>query len=148
MVQKRLGFVRQHNAFTQLDDPVRAQRLADRLARLNWTKILDRWARQVNPLLRELVPGSPVHRVVDQAEYATDLVFKSRAALAGSSRALLDSAVRTFTPEDILSFLGREWDRRFDGEVHTHSEDERWSGTRIKHRMKTNWLKMYDKFGP
>jgi hypothetical protein len=36
---------------------------------------------------------------------------------------------------------------RFDGEVHTHYEDERWFGTRIKHRMKSNWLKMYDKFG-
>jgi hypothetical protein len=62
-------------------------------------------------------------------------------------RALLDYAVRTFTPKDILGFLGRKWDRRFDGEVHTHYEDDRWFGTRIKHRMKTNWLKMYDKFG-
>ena len=35
MVQKKLGFVQQHNAFTQLDDPVQAQRLADRFAQLN-----------------------------------------------------------------------------------------------------------------
>jgi hypothetical protein len=147
MVQKKLGFVQQHNAFTQLDDPVQAQRLADRFAQLNWPKILDRWAPQVNPLLRELFPGYPVHWVVDQAEYATDLLFKDRAALTGLYRALLDYAVRTFTPKDILGFLGRKWDRRFDGEVHTEYEDERWFGTRIKHRMKTNWLKMYDKFG-
>jgi hypothetical protein len=147
MVRKKLGFVQQHNAFTQLDDPIKAQRLADRFARLNWSRILDRWARQVNPLLCELLPGYPVHWVVDQAEYATDLLFKSRAALALLYRALLDYAVRTFTPKNILSFLGRKWDRRFDGEVHTHYEDERWFGTRIKHRMKTNWLKMYDKFG-
>ena len=147
MVQKKLGFVQQHNAFTQLDDPDQAQRLADRFAKLNWPKILDRWARQVNPLLRELFPGYPVHWVVDQAEYATDLLFTSRAALAGLYRALLDYAVRTFTPKDILGFLGRKWDRRFDGEVHTHYEDDRWFGTRIKHRMKSNWLKMYDKFG-
>src|SRR3954471_3538792 len=147
MVQKKLGFVQQHNAFTQLDDPAQAQRLADRFARLNWPKILNRWARQVNPLLHELLPGYPVHWVVDQAEYATDLLFKSRAALSGLYRALLDYAVRTFTPKDILGFLGRKWDRRFDGEVHTEYEDERWFGTRIKHRMRTNWLKMYDKFG-
>ena len=98
-------------------------------------------------MLRELLPGYPVHWVVDQAEYATDLLFTSRAALAGLYRALLDYAVRTFTPKDILGFLGRKWDRRFDGEVHTHYEDDRWFGTRIKHRMKSNWLKMYDKFG-
>jgi hypothetical protein len=147
MVQKKLGFVQQHNAFTQLDDPVQAQRLADRFARLDWPEILDRWAQQVNPLLGELFPGYPVHWVVDQAEYATDLLFQSREALAGLYRALVDYAVRTFTPKDILGFLGRKWDHRFDGEVHTQYEDERWFGTRIKHRMKTNWLKLYDKFG-
>ena len=147
MVHQKLGFVQQHNAFTQLDDPGKAQRIADRFAKLDWPKILDRWAKQVNPLLRELFPGYPVHWVVDQAEYATDLLFTSRAALAGLYRALLDYAVRTFTPKDILGFLGRKWDRRFDGEVHTHYEDDRWFGTRIKHRMKSNWLKMYDKFG-
>jgi hypothetical protein len=147
MVQKKLGFVQQHNAFTQLDDPVEAQRLADRFAKLNWSRTLDRWARQVNPLLRELLPGYPVHWVIDQAEYATDLLFTSRAALAGLYRALLNYAVLTFVPKDILGFLGRKWDRRFDGEVHTHYEEDRWFGARIKHRMKNNWLKMYDKFG-
>jgi hypothetical protein len=147
MVHQELGFVQQHNAFTQLDDPDKTQRIADRFARLNWPKILDRWAKQVNPLLRELFPGYPIHWVVDQAEYATDLLFTGRAALAGLYRALLDYAVRTFTPKDILGFLGREWDRRFDGEVHTHYEVERRFGTRIKHRMKSHWLKMYDKFG-
>jgi hypothetical protein len=141
------GFVQQHNAFTQLDDHTQAQRLADRFAWLNWSKILDRWARQVNPLLRNTLAGYPVHWAVDQAEYATDLLFKSRAALAGLYRSLLEYAVQTFTPKDILGFLGRKWDRRFDGEVHTHYEDDRWFGTRIKHRMKSNWLKMYDKFG-
>jgi hypothetical protein len=147
MAQKKLGFVQQHNAFTQLDDPTQAQRLANRFACLNWSKILDRWARQVNPLLRDTLAGYPVRWVVDQAEYATDLLFESRAALAGLYRSLLEYAVQTFTPKDILGFLGRKWDRRFDGEVHTHYEDDRWFGTRIKHRMKSNWLKMYDKFG-
>ena len=68
MVHKKLGFVQQHNAFTQLDDSAQAQRLADRFAQLKWPNILDRWARQVNPLLRELFAGYPVHWVVDQAE--------------------------------------------------------------------------------
>ena len=147
MVEKKLGFVQQHNAFPQLDDPKEAQRIANRFPQLNWPKILDRWARQVNPLLRDLFSGYPVHWVVDQAEYSTDLLFTSRAALAGLYRSLLGYAVLTFTPKDILRFLGRKWDRRFDGEVHTHYESERWFGTRIKHRMKANWLKMYDKFG-
>jgi hypothetical protein len=147
MVRKKVGFVQQHDAFTQRDDADQAQRLADRFAKLDWPRILDRWTRQVNPLLRELLSGYPVHWVVDQAEFATDVLFQSRAALAGLYRALLGYAVRTFTPKDILGFLGRKCDRRFDGEVHTHYESDRWFGTRIKHRMKSNWLKMYDKFG-
>ncbi len=145
--QKKLGFVQQHNAFTQLDDSTQAQRLANRFACLNWSKILDRWARQVNPLLRDTLAGYPVRWVVDQAEYATDLLFESRGGLGRLVPIALEYAVQTFTPKDILGFLGRKWDRRFDGEVHTHYEDDRWFGTRIKHRMKSNWLKMYDKFG-
>jgi hypothetical protein len=147
MVPKQRGFVQQHNAFTQRDDPAQTQRLADRFAKLDWTKILNHWAQQVNPLLSELFPGYPVQWVVDQAEFATDLLLGSRQALAGLYRKLLDYAVVTFSPKDILGFLGRKWDRRFDGEVHTPYEDQRWFGSRIKHRLKTNWLKMYDKFG-
>ncbi|MBL8793940.1 MAG: hypothetical protein JNM56_08545 [Planctomycetia bacterium] len=41
----------------------------------------------------------------------------SREALAGLYRQLLDYAVLTFTPQNILGFLGRQWDRRFAGEV-------------------------------
>ena len=147
MVRKQLGFVQQHNAFTQLDDPVQAQCLADRFAKLDWPKILDHWARQVNPLLRELLPDLRIRWVVDQAEYASDLLFTNRQALAGLYRKLLDYAVLTFTPKSILGFLGRKWDRRFDGEVHTEYESDRWFGTRLKHRMRRNWLKLYDKFG-
>jgi hypothetical protein len=147
MLLKKLGFVQQDNAFTQLDDPAAAQRIADRFAGLNWPRILDRWARQVNPLLNGVLKDYSLRWSVDQAEYATDLLVSSRAALAGLYRALLDYAVRTFTPKDIFTFLGRKWDRRFDGEVQTRYEEDRWFGRRIKHRMRSNWLKMYDKFG-
>jgi hypothetical protein len=147
MARKQLGFVQQHNAFTQLDDPAEAQRLADRFAQLDWPKVLDSWARQVNPLLRESFPDEHIRWVVDQAEYSSDLLFTSRPALAGLYRKLLDYAVLTFTPQSILGFLGRKWDRRFDGEVHTEYESDRWFGTRLKHRMRRNWLKLYDKFG-
>lgn len=53
MVHQGPGFVQQHNAFTRLDDPGKARRIADRFAELDRPKILDRWARQVNPLPRE-----------------------------------------------------------------------------------------------
>ena len=142
-----LGFVLHHNAFTQLDDPAQTQRQADRFAKLDWPKILNRYAHQVNPLLRKELSRYRVRWVVDQAEFATDLLFRSPAALTGLYQKLLQFATVTFTPKDILGFLGRKWDRRFDGDVQTEVKTDRLLGTRIKHRMTRNWLKMYDKFG-
>jgi hypothetical protein len=147
LVRLGTGFVQQHNAFTQLDAPARAQRQADRFAHLDWPKILQRFAHQVNPLLRKELSCYRVRWVVDQAEFATDLLFKSGSALAGLYQKLLQYATVTFTPKDILGFLGRKWDRRFDGDMQTEVKTDRCQGVRIKHRMTSNWLKMYDKLG-
>jgi hypothetical protein len=148
MLNRRLGFNLQDNAFTALDDPQAAQELADSFADLNWTKILTRLVRQVNPLMNERwFRAFSYYWVVDQAEYATDLIFTSREALAGLYPRLLDHATVNFSAKDILSFLGRKLHPRFEGEVLTSCQKGRWPGARIKHRMKNNWLKMYDKFG-
>src|ERR1700689_1481391 len=142
-----LGLVLKPNAFTQLDDPAKTQRQADRFAKLDWTKILTRYGRLVNPLLRKELSCYKVRWFVDQAESATDLLFKSPSALSGLYQKLLQFATLTFTPKDILGFLGRKWNRQFDGDVQTEVKTDRLLGTRIKHRMTRNWLKMYDKFG-
>ena len=148
MLRQRLGFNLQDNAFTALDDPRAAQELADSFAQLNWTKILNRLVRQVNPLMNERwFRGYSYYWVVDQAEYATDLIFTGREALAGLYPRLLDHAAVNFSANDILGFLGRKFHPRFEGEVLTDCQKGRWPGARIKHRMKNNWLKMYDKFG-
>ena len=52
-----------------------------------------------------------------------------------------------FGAKDILTFLGRKLHGNFQGEVLTDCKKKREPGARIKHRMKDNWLKMYDKFG-
>ena len=148
MLKRRLGFNLQDNAFTALEDSEAAQKLADSFVNLDWKKILDRLARQVNPLLfKRWFRGLSYYWVVDQAEYATDLIFTGREALAGLYPRLLDHAAVNFSAKDILTFLGRRFHPRFDGEVLTSCQKGRWPGARIKHRVKNNWLKMYDKFG-
>jgi hypothetical protein len=143
-----IGFVQHDNAFTQLDDPARAQALADRFPGLGWVQILDGWARQVNPLLREpWLQGQGYYWVLDQVEYSTDVLFQGRPALADLYPRLLDHACLHFSAQDILTFLGRRLHPRFDGEVLTDCKKDRWPGARVKHRVKNNWLKMYDKFG-
>jgi hypothetical protein len=148
MQRKKLGFVQHDNAFTQLDKPDVAQRLADRIPKLRWVKILHRWARQVNPLLGKSWLGkADYYWVIDQAEYSTDVLFQSRAKLGELYPRLLQHALLCFSAQDILTFLGRRLHPRFDGEVLSDCKTDRLPGARIKHRMKNNWLKMYDKFG-
>ena len=145
--KKGIAFEQVDNAFVKLADPAAAQRIADRFAKLPWPKILERYARQVNPLLHDELKGMSHYWVTDQAEYATDVCFTSKHALAGLFLRLLEFALLTFSPKKIFSYLGRKWHERFDGEIQTHYKSVRDPGACIKHFMKRNWLKMYDKFG-
>lgn len=148
MHQRRLGFVQTDNAFTQLDDAAAAQRLADRFVQLPWVKFLQRCAHDVNPLLGASWLGKgDYYWVIDQAEYSTDVLFQSPAKLTELFPRLLHHALSKFSAQDILTFLGRRLHANFDGEVLTDCKKDRLPGARIKHRMKNNWLKMYDKFG-
>ncbi len=147
MARLGLGFQQRDNAFLQLDDPRRAQKLADKFAKLKWPSILNAYAKKVNPLRRDVLKREDYYWVTDQAEYSTDILFRSKSALAGLFTKLLEFSWLTFTPKDVLGFLGRKLHGNFTGEVMTDIKTEREPGARIKHRMKGNWLKMYDKFG-
>jgi hypothetical protein len=141
------AFEQVDNAFVRLADPAAAQRCADRFAKLPWPKILERYAQRVNPLLQAELAGLNHYWVTDQAEYATDVCFTSKHALAGLFQRLLAFALLTFSPKKIFGYLGRKWHERFNGEVQTHYKSVREPGACIKHFMKRNWLKMYDKLG-
>jgi len=142
-----LRFVQEDNVFTQLQDPHAAQRLADHFERENWPHRLRRLARRVLPLMGDVLKSYTHYWVADQVEYATDLIFTGRAALAALYPHLLDYAVLHFAAKDVLTFLGRRLHPRFDGEVLTECRKDRVPGARIKHRAGRNWLKMYDKLG-
>jgi hypothetical protein len=114
---------------------------------LPWPKILERYARRVNPLVARELQNASHYWVTDQAEYATDIRFRDRNHLAVLFRGLLEFALLTFSPQKIFQYLGRKWHKRFDGEVQTRYKSVREPGACIKHFMKRNWLKMYDKLG-
>lgn len=146
--RERIGFVQADNSFVDIDDFVHAQKRADQFSKLDWVQILDRFVQRVNPLLKQDWLGQRSYRwVIDQAEFSTDILFKSKAELAKVYPSLLEHALLNFSAEDVLKFFGRRLHPRFDGEVLTDLKKGRHPGARIKHRMKNNWLKMYDKFG-
>jgi hypothetical protein len=147
LTQHGVRYTKHDNAFLWLEDFPRAQRFADRFVSLPWVALLDRYARRVNPLLRDVLTPMQYYWVTTQSEYATDLVFKSRQHLTEFFPRLLAHSTLCFSARDVMSFLGRKWHGKFEGEVVTDQEDlrGRLPGCRVKHRMKRNWLKMYDK---
>jgi hypothetical protein len=74
---------------------------------------LDSLARQVNPLMqRPWFRGLRYYRVIDQAEFSTDLIFTSREALAGLYPRMLDhTALNLKVPHSRRWHVSREGHR-------------------------------------
>jgi len=146
MEQHGIQYRKLDNAFLWIQDPERAQRFSNRFAKKNWPRILQAMAQRFNPLLKDLLKFMDYYWVVEQSEFATDLMFTDPATLKPLYQELLNHATLCFSAEDVLSFLGRKLHGRFEGEVLNHYK-KRWPGARVKHRMKENGIKMYDKHG-
>lgn len=144
MTAKGLSFEQVENAFVHLSDAAKANRLAATFAGLNWPAILSRWAHRANPLFANLLNGMAYRWSIEQAEYATDLLMKTPAALTGLYPALVEHATLRWGAADILAFLGRKLDGRFTGECRTEVK-HRLQGVRVKHWINANAIKMYNK---
>jgi hypothetical protein len=119
LTRHAVRYTKQDNAFLWLEDFARAQRFADRFVSLGWVALLDRYARRVTPLLPGVLAPRQYYWVTTQSEYATDLVFKSRPHLAELFPRLAAHSTLTFTAQDVMSFLGRKFHGKFEGEVGT-----------------------------
>ena len=132
------------NALVECADWQRAQQISDKLRVDQRHRQLDDWAQRYCPFLTDLHWN--YHWSVDQAEYATDMVFRSRRELAQIYEPLTRLAVHTVKAEHIATFLGKKLNTNFQGEA-GNRYDVRIQGTRIKHTMGPFSIKMYDKFG-
>lgn len=139
-----IAFTLADNVFLDVEDFDRAQTLADQFNVGALHRLLDRWACLFCPVIRYFSSG--YHWSVMQVEWATDILFRSRADLKPLYEVLVRTAVHTVKPRDLATFLGRRLSESFEGEIgnnfHTRVE-----GTRIKHQMKRVSIKMYDKLG-
>ena len=135
------------NSFFEISDIDRAQKLADSFDSKALCRQLDLFAHKVNPYLDtiESILHAGYHWCVDQCEYATDVMFKSREALEDIYPSLVGHAFYDFKCTDVFSFLGRKLDPKFQGET-VSDYRKRPTGWRIKFKMKSNSIKMYDKF--
>lgn len=152
MDQAGLHYQQRDNCFTWLEDVGRSQALLDQQLQAPWSSLLDQLARSLNPIHDRLFARYPTHYYwsVAQSEWASDVMFRSRAELERLFPRWTRHAVTTFGAVDILRFLGRpiplqgKVPARFAGEVQTGLL-EREEGARIKHWLNHNSIKLYDK---
>lgn len=144
--EQGIGYERYENAFLRIDDLDRAQKLCEKLDHRSLSGVFNRFAREINPILRRIkrLGFGGYYWVTDQAEIATDIMFESRGALKALLPDLFEHASQCFSAEDVLRFLGRKLNGNFKGEV-TTDRKKRPEGIRVKHRMKSNSIKLYDK---
>ncbi len=143
-----MNYKRRENCFVQIKDIKKAQKMADATANRNWHKLLDRFSQRFNPLLQASA-GLDLYGyywTIRQAEYATDIIFKDASCLKRLYPRLIHHAIEHFSSEDVMRFLGRRSNLRFSGEV-TSNIRKRIEGTRIRHWVEENSIKMYDKQG-
>lgn len=132
------------NAFLDIDDFPKAQKLSDNLPVCQLHEALDRAAQLYCPVVEEL--ETPYHWSLSQVEYATDIIFKKQEDLKDIYSVLTRTAIHAVKPDQIATFLGRKMNGNYEDEM-GNNFSTRIEGTCIKHRMGPVSLKMYDKFG-
>ena len=144
--RRHSGFLSADNCFPALANPVLAQRLMGEQLETDWPAALTMIARALNPLHDEIFQTSPMdyYWSAYQTEWATDIVFKTPAALAEVYPALVQHAMHHFKSPDVMRFLGKKAHGNFTGEL-TTSFKNRPEGVRVKHWAHGNSVKMYDK---
>lgn len=143
-----IGFDQRDNCFVDIDDLPRAQELASLQLRTNWSAMLNTFLKRCHPAHQTMFANRPLdyYWSAEETEWATDVLFQSPEALAGVYPNLLRHAITTFGSPDTLRFLGQLpiVNRRTNREV-ISSFTTRPEGTRIKHSINRNSIKMYDK---
>ena len=148
MDRNGMSYRRDDNCFPWIDDFPKAQKLMKRQLRISWHKALARVARQLNPAHSRMFRGfwARYYWSVFQSEWATDVTFRKPSDIAAIYPALVLHGIQTFSSGDVMRFLGRKVHGNFEGEITSDFKD-RSEGIRIKHCVKTNSIKAYNKGG-
>ncbi len=136
------------NCFTWIENLPRAQELMKQQLSISWPQLLDRIGAVLNPAHTYIFRERPQHYYwcLHQSEWATDVMFKDSTALAEIYPKLSLHAITKFSSPDVMRFLGQKVHHAFKGEIVSDFKN-RLEGIRVKHRVKGNSVKMYDKAG-
>jgi len=149
--QAGVAFELLDNAFAHIADYALANELAAQLDIEQLHGWLDACVQLYCPVIASLNASTDSARALSyhwsiwQAEYATDLVFRSPTTLQAFYPLLLETLISAVKPADIATFLGRKLHGNYQGEMGNRF-NKRWLGSRLKHQMGPVSIKLYDKF--
>lgn len=141
--QAGIAYTMLDNAFDSIADWDSAQAFAGELDIDALHERLDEFAGRFCPVYTDF--EQCYHWSLMQCEYASDIVFKKQSDLQGIYQQLMATAIHTVHPENIATFLGQKLAPQYQGEI-GNLYHVRLEGSRIKHHMGANAIKMYDKF--
>ena len=149
-----MRYLKKENCFVWLEDVAKAQELMSRQVGFYWEKELAQMAGQMVPVIGQVLEPyeASYYWSMEQSEWATDVMFRSSAALSEVYPGLLRHAMENFSCREVMRFLGQ----RVPVQGNAHPRDcreifsdirERPEGLRIKHRLGENSVKLYNKQG-
>lgn len=149
-----VDYRRVDNCFTHIADLKQAQGLLDQQIRFDYARTLAALAATVNPAHTSIVGNYdiPYYWSLDESEWASDVMFRSPAALQALYPSLTRHAIETFGAPSVMRFLSRpvtasgKVNGNFAGQVLSEHQ-RRPEGVCVKHRINRNSIKMYDKAG-
>jgi len=141
-----ISYTRYDNCFTSIGNIEAAQQISDEFLGKKLDGILNHFAEQINPFIKRIkeILGYDYFWCMEQCEYATDVMFNSRQDLEAVYIDFVKHGMVAFQFDDVMAFMGRKMHPAFSGEIVSDIKKRPW-GIRIKHRMKENNIKMYDK---
>lgn len=139
-----IGYTMLDNAFDSIDDYKTAQTLSENLNAEELHNKFDELASLYCPVYHHF--NQTYHWSIMQAEYASDIIFRKQETLQPLYSELVTTAIHTVTPDNIMTFFSKKLDPRYQGEI-GNNYNVRIQGSRIKHSIGKNSIKMYDKYG-
>jgi hypothetical protein len=148
-----IDYQRRDNCFARVSDVARAQALLNEQVAMDWPATLNDLADRAHPARRELLDLPGGHWVPEyywsaqESEWASDVMFRNPADLSRLYPRLIRHGLTGLSSGDVMRYLGKRVgaeNRRFTGEVISDIK-QRGEGMRIKHRLNSNSIKMYDK---
>lgn len=137
-----IDFEMEDNAFVRISDWKRAQELASGFSVQEWESKFHSLAARFAPVVEKFSRG--YHWSVMQVEHSLDVVFKKREVLTPLYEEISRQAVLAIRVPEMARF----WGKRYSPEAEAQSDFKTLvEGTRIKHSLGRQSIKMYDKGG-